>query len=135
MQLFHWLIECVLFIVLFKNISLIKGHHHCRWRLLTFRFMLGAYVTPALKQDLGYIGYIPCTIFSGSLYFFLMIQSYRELVIITLHLAYRNMFSRFFTVNHFNWRSNQPWHIDIMFSQTVFVMEKTHIIDINTCIK
>ena len=34
---------------------------------------------------------------------FLMFQSYRELMIITLQLAYRNMFSRFFTFNHYNW--------------------------------
>ena len=43
--------------------------------------------------------YILYTLFSGWLYFFLMFQSYRELVIISLQLpvAYRNMFTRFFT--------------------------------------
>ena len=28
--------------------------------------------------------------------------------------AYRNMFSRFFTFNYYNWRSKQPWHIYVM---------------------
>ena len=73
--------------------------------------------------------------FFGSLYFFVMFQSYRELVIMILQFAYRNMFSRFLTFNNYNWRSNQPWHIDKMFSQTVNVMKKNHKIDINTCIK
>ena len=50
---------------------------------------------------------------------FFLFQPYRVFVIITLQFAYRNMFSRFFTFNHYNWRSNQPWHIDRMFSQTV----------------
>ena len=35
--------------------------------------------------------YIPYNLFSGSLYFFPMFQSYRELVIITLQFAYRNI--------------------------------------------
>ena len=61
---------------------------------------------------------------SGSFYFFQMFKSYRELVILTVQFAYRNMFSRFFTFNHYNWRSNQPWYIDRMFSYTVYVMKK-----------
>ena len=46
--------------------------------------------------------YIPYISFSGSPYFFLMFQSYRELVIITFQFAYRNMFSRFFTFSYYN---------------------------------
>ena len=67
--------------------------------------------------------YYPYVVFSGSLYFFLMFQSYRELVIIALYYAYRNIFSTFFIINHYNWRSNQLWHIDRMFSQTIHVMK------------
>ena len=67
--------------------------------------------------------YIPYNVISGSLYFF-MFQSYRDLAIITFQFAYRNMFSRLITFNHYNRRSNQPWHNDRMFSQTVYVMKK-----------
>ena len=62
---------------------------------------------------------------TGWLYFFLMFYAYRELVIITLHFAYRNGFSRFFVFNHYKLRSKQPGHIDRMFPQTVYVMTKT----------
>ena len=54
----------------------------------------------------------------------LTFQSYRELVIIPLQFAYRNIFSRFLTFNHYNWRSNQPRYIDRMFSQIDYVMKK-----------
>ena len=39
--------------------------------------------------------YIPYTLFSGLLYFFLMVQSYLELVIITLKFAYQTIFQDF----------------------------------------
>ena len=84
------------------------------------------------RQLRVYSSYI---IFCWSLNFFLMFQSYPELLIIPLQFACRNMFSRFLIFNHYNWRSNQPWHIERIFSQTVYVMKKTHDIDINTWIK
>ena len=37
----------------------------------------------------------------------------------------------FFTFNHYK-STTQPWHIDEMFSQTVYVIKKPHSIDINT---
>ena len=53
--------------------------------------------------------------FSGSLYFFLMFQPYRELVL-------KHVFNIF--NYHSKWQSNQPWHYDRMFSQIVYVMKE-----------
>ena len=63
-----WLIDCLLFYVPLKNISLIWGRHHYRWRAAKFRPMLGAQglwagrglysATPAVTRGLGFSGLI-----------------------------------------------------------------------------
>jgi hypothetical protein len=65
---FDRLIDCLLFYVPLKNISLIWRRHHCRWRAEKFRPMLGAQglwagrdlycATPAVTRDLGFSGLI-----------------------------------------------------------------------------
>jgi hypothetical protein len=64
----YWLIDCLRFYVPLKNISLIWGRHHCRWRAAKFRPMLSAqglwarrdlyHATPAVTRDLGFSGLI-----------------------------------------------------------------------------
>ena len=124
----------IIVIFYFKGGWVSSAWKHLRWTSgLTSQYSVIASLKFSFMQRQSHV-YIPYTLFSGSLYFFLMFHSYHELVIITLQFAFRNMFSRFFTFNHCNWRSKQPWHIDWMFSQTL-CKEKTHNIDINTCIK
>ena len=78
--------------------------------------------------------YILYTLFSGSLHFFLMFQSYRELIIITLQFAYQNMFSRFFTFIPTDNQINLGTLIEFFFTDCL-CNERTHNIDINTCIE
>ena len=64
-------------------------------------------------------GYIPYTFFWVAFLFPIV-----SIIQWTLQFAYRNILSRFFNFNLYNWQSNQPWHIDRMFSQTVYAMKK-----------
>jgi hypothetical protein len=63
-----WLIDYLRFYVPLKNFSLIWRRHHCRWRAVKFRPMLGAQglwagrdlyrATPTVTWDLGFSGLI-----------------------------------------------------------------------------
>jgi hypothetical protein len=63
-----WLINCLLFYVPLKNISLVWRRHHYRWRAAKFRPVLGAQglwagsdlyrATPAMTRGLGFSGLI-----------------------------------------------------------------------------
>ena len=75
--------------------------------------------------------YIYLDFFSGSHYFFLMFQPYREIVIITLQFVYRNMFIRLFIST--DDQINLQWHFDRIFSQTVYVMKEPKL-SISICI-
>jgi hypothetical protein len=62
------MIDCILFYVPLKNISLVWRRHHCRWRDAKFSAILGAQglwagrdlyrATPAVTRDLGFSGLI-----------------------------------------------------------------------------
>ena len=66
------------------------------WRHNTaLKFLWNTWTNFTFMRQQSHV-YIPYTFFSGLLYFFVMFQSYCELVIITLQFAYWNMFSRFF---------------------------------------
>jgi hypothetical protein len=67
-NMFGWLINCLLFYFPLKNFSLIWRRHHCRWRAAKFRPLLGAqglwagrdlYRTiPTVTRDLSFSGLI-----------------------------------------------------------------------------
>ena len=71
-----------------------------------------------------------------SIYFIFWValfQSYREFVNIALQLEYQNMFSRFFTFIPTDNQINLGTLIEYVFIDCL-CNEKTHNIDINTCI-
>jgi hypothetical protein len=66
--LWPWLIDLLRFYVPLKNFSLIWKCHHCRWRAVKFRLMLGTQglwagrdlyrATPAVTRGLGFFSLI-----------------------------------------------------------------------------
>ena len=66
--LIDWLIDCILLIVPFRNISFVQGRLRCRWRAVYLRHLLGTYglwtgrdlyrAIPAKTGDLGLHGLV-----------------------------------------------------------------------------